>query len=450
MTEIIEILYKGTEFQIELNKENEKYNFELFLEKLKEKVIDFNEKSTLKLMTINTKEPYQLINENNFEDIINNERNGKNLKIIVNLTQNNLINHNINNSSLEKRESDFSNKKDSSNENINNEKVNNENENKINNKIIEDDNSKNLNEDNNINNEINNNNSEQKNNNILNGELSLKSEEIYKKLQENEKKYTEIKKKKNNPFKGEICMICNKEIQYIKYLCCFCDKFSCCENCEKNHSHTMFKYKDSNISYIFSSYKFIEKTNNFKLSNPINPFNIFSIDILIEPECDLNFSMKPNQKIKVPITIKNLSNTIINSDNFIVIVRNFYFMNIKYDDNKNFIINPKSTYQIIFDFESFNQIKSENIEFLLFSNVINIKPNEKNKFNIKVDINNDPEEEALNKFFSNYEKILLLNKEHKKKILECVHKCNKNLTPNDIYILLKKYNWNIEICNQYL
>ena len=41
-------------------------------------------------MTTNTKEPYLLINEDNFEDIINHERNGNNLKIIVNLTQNNL------------------------------------------------------------------------------------------------------------------------------------------------------------------------------------------------------------------------------------------------------------------------------------------------------------------------------------------------------------------------
>ena len=43
--------------------------------------------------------------------------------------------------------------------------------------------------------------------------------------------------------------------------------------------------------------------------------------------------------------------------------------------------------------------------------ILNLKMN---KFNIKVDINNEPEEETLNKFFSNYEKILLLNKEHKK------------------------------------
>ena len=364
MTEIIEILYKGTEFQIELNKENEKYNYDLFLENLKEKITDFSEKSTLKLMTINTKEPYLLINENNFEDIINHERNGNNLKIIVNLTQNNLKNPQINNSSFEKKESDFRYEKDLSNENINN-------ENKISNKI-EDDNLKNLNEDNKtVNNEIDNNNSVQKTNNILKGELCLKSEEIYKKLKENEKKYIEIKQKKKNPFKNEICMICNKEIEYIKYLCCFCDKFSCCENCEKNHSHTMFKYKDSNISYIFSSYKFIEKTNNFKLSNSINPFNIFSIEILIEPECDLNFSMRPNQKIKVPIIIKNLSNTIINSDNFIVIVRNFFYMNIKIHDNKNFIINPRSNYQLIFDFESFAQIKSEKLNFYYFKLILN-------------------------------------------------------------------------------
>ena len=54
MTEIIEILYKGTEFQIELNKQNRKYNFDLFLENLKEKITDFTEKSSLKLMSINT------------------------------------------------------------------------------------------------------------------------------------------------------------------------------------------------------------------------------------------------------------------------------------------------------------------------------------------------------------------------------------------------------------
>ena len=437
MTEIIEILYKGTEFQIELNKQNRKYNFDSFLENLKEKITDFTEKSSLKLMSINTKEPYLLINEDNFEDIINHERNGNNLKIIVNLIQNNL-NSQTNYSTFKKRETDVLYEKQP----INDENINKESQNKSNNNLNS------LNNQNNLNDEFKN--LEEKNNNILKGESSLKSEEIYKKLKENEQKYIEIKKRKKNPFKGEICMICNKEIEYVKYLCCFCDRFLCCENCEKNHSHTMFKYKDSNISYIYSSFKFIEKTNNFKLSNSINPFNIFSTEILIEPECDLHFSMRPNQKIKVPIKIKNLSNSIINSDNFIILVRNFFYMNIKYNDNKNFIINPKSTYQLIFDFESFNQIKSENIEFLLYSNDINIKQNEKNKFNIKVDINNDPEEEALNKFFSHYENILLLNKIHKKKILECVHKCNKNITPIDIYLLLKKNNWNVEICNQYL
>ncbi len=45
-------------------------------------------------------------------------------------------------------------------------------------------------------------------------------------------------------------MIFNKEIEYIKYLCYFCDKFSSCENCEKIILTQCFK--DSNISYIFS------------------------------------------------------------------------------------------------------------------------------------------------------------------------------------------------------
>ena len=56
-------------------------------------------------MSINTKEPYLLINEDNFEDIINHERNGNNLKIIVNLIQNNL-NSQTNYSTFKKRETD--------------------------------------------------------------------------------------------------------------------------------------------------------------------------------------------------------------------------------------------------------------------------------------------------------------------------------------------------------
>ena len=220
MTEIIEILYKGTEFQIELNKQNRKYNFDLFLENLKEKITDFTEKSSLKLMSINTKEPYLLINEDNFEDIINHERNGNNLKIIVNLIQNNL-NSQTNYSTFKKRETDVLYEKQP----INDENINKESQNKSNNNLNS------LNNQNNLNDEFKN--LEEKNNNILKGESSLKSEEIYKKLKENEQKYIEIKKRKKNPFKGEICMICNKEIEYVKYLCCFCDRFLCCENCEK-------------------------------------------------------------------------------------------------------------------------------------------------------------------------------------------------------------------------
>ena len=69
-------------------------------------------------------------------------------------------------------------------------------------------------------------------------------------------------------------MIFNKEIEYIKYLCYFCDKFSSCENCEK--IILIQCLKDSNISYIFSSNKFIEKTINFKFSNSINPLIFFN------------------------------------------------------------------------------------------------------------------------------------------------------------------------------
>ena len=46
-------------------------------------------------------------------------------------------------------------------------------------------------------------------------------------------------------------------------------------------------------------------------------------------------------------------------------------MNIQYNDIKNFIINPKSTSQLIFDFESFDQIKSEKLNFYYIKLILN-------------------------------------------------------------------------------
>ena len=471
MNEIIEILYKGTELQIELIKEDEKYFFNTFMNKIKEIINDIPENSNIKLMTINTKEPYLLINEDNFNDILNKERNGNNLKIIANISEINQINSI--NSSFERTNSDFSSERKISIDNLNeeidlkknndnndikdnkNNDYNNTNENKDNSNNKNNDNN-NINSNNNINDKDNDNNNlnieknkkEDKNliNDLFKEEKILNSKDIYDKLKENEKKYKNLNKKKN-PFKGEICDICEKEIEYEKYLCCICNRFSCCSNCEKKHNHTMFKYKDSFFSYIFSTFKFIEKTNNFK---PPNSFYLFSNEIFIEPENDFNFSMRPNQKIKFPIKIINESSNIIKSDTFIILVRNFNYLNIKYSDNQIFSINPKSSIIFFFDIESFDKLKSENIEFLLYSDIINIKQNDKIKFNLKIDINEEPEEDALNKFFSPYKNILLLSKEHKKKILECVQLLNKNLSPLEIYDLLKENQWNVDQCRKYL
>ena len=70
-------------------------------------------------MTINTKEPYLLINEDNFNDILNKERNGNNLKIIANISEINQINSI--NSSFERTNSDFSSERKISIDNLNEE-----------------------------------------------------------------------------------------------------------------------------------------------------------------------------------------------------------------------------------------------------------------------------------------------------------------------------------------
>ena len=212
MNEIIEILYKGTELQIELIKEDEKYFFNTFMNKIKEIINDIPENSNIKLMTINTKEPYLLINEDNFNDILNKERNGNNLKIIANISEINQINSV--DSSFERTNSDFSSERKISIDNLNEEidlKKNNDNNDKkdsennnFNNINENKDNSNNKNNDNNninpnnnindkdndnINLNIEKNKKEDKNliNDLFKEEKILNSKDIYDKLKENEK-----------------------------------------------------------------------------------------------------------------------------------------------------------------------------------------------------------------------------------------------------------------------
>ena len=65
-------------------------------------------------------------------------------------------------------------------------------------------------------------------------------------------------------FKSEKCTICNNILKGVKYICCLCDNYILCEECELYHIHPCFKYKMHFISNVIETSNFIEKCYGFK------------------------------------------------------------------------------------------------------------------------------------------------------------------------------------------
>ena len=255
----------------------------------------------------------------------------------------------------------------------------------------------------------------------------------------------------SSEFSDEVCSICNNQLEGIKYICCICDKCILCDICEEKHHHPVFKYKNKFLSTISETYRFIEKMNNFEEGvNPIKFIGgLFEKDasISIEPDTDYDISIRPYKKIRIPIKIKNnCSKDSIHSKNFIIIIRNFTQVNIYYNNNIDFTIKPKETYTMYFTCESNGKLCKENITFEFISQKIKFKDDEKTKFNMTISVNEDEEEEELNKEFKNYDGICLLSKKHKQQILNIMNMKKTQKSPLEIYYILKNNNWDISIC----
>ena len=95
-----------------------------------------------------------------------------------------------------------------------------------------------------------------------------------------------------------------------------------------------------------------------------------------------------------------------------------------------------------------NRTGKEKIVFYCFSEEIYFKNPEKLNFTLEFEVNNDEEEENLNKKLNNYSNVIVYNKEHKQiavDIMESIgDKDRSNEHLNKVFNLLIKYNWNKE------
>ena len=474
-----EILYQTKTIIVILSfEENEKVLFNKFIEQIK-KELDIkdinNKKEIFKIMTLNTKEMYLIVNEDNFENIIKEKTKDGIIKLFLDIDfVDEIVQINNKNEIKKIEEDDFNEEISLSNfneKNIINEKEKIENKiinEKIDNNIVENSNNFNIindiKEKDNIKNKI-----IEENQNIINDNIIINPNTNIN----NSKKALKENKSNNNPIIIEnyindnkintnnssniiqkeileLCTICKKLIKdKIKYECCICDKCILCPNCEKNHEHPCIKFKKGKnfLKSLKDCHFFMSQKQNFNSLLPIKLIkNIFNItyDIIVQLEIDNHIEFGTNTLIEIPFKIKNFSEHPINSEDFIIIARNYSIVNITYDLKDKFIIKPKNFIKKNLLCQSYDKIGRENVVMEIYSNKIKIRESAFVRENIEIVVSDDEENKELNKKFNFFPKIQLLNKLRKKMLLYIIenHFVEKNVT--QIYESLMNNKWDLD------
>jgi len=248
----------------------------------------------------------------------------------------------------------------------------------------------------------------------------------------------------------EICTICNKLIKdKIKYECSICDNCVLCQKCEEQHNHPCIKFKigKSILSSLKECHSFMSQKHKFTSILPIkyikNIFN-YTYDLILQLEIDNHIEIRPNKTIEIPILIKNYSEQSVSSKDFVILIKNYSIVNIAYDMNNNFTIEPKNYFKINLNCVSGDKTGRDLLKIEIYSTTIKIRDSIFSKANIELLVSKDEEDEELNKKFIFYPKIQLLNKLRKKMLLYIVEKhfCEKSIT--QIYDSLRENNWNLD------
>ena len=249
------------------------------------------------------------------------------------------------------------------------------------------------------------------------------------------------------------CDLCNMGIKGCKYQCFICDNLSLCEFCQKTHDHPCFKFKSKSISNLIDSFYYIKKSHGNIEEFTINPISIVKnmfengIKVNIGTRIERSILVGINQNFEIPIIITNNSEVKIESKNFIVIARNYKWVNVKINFPQNFTINPLSSHEVILSCSSSNNIGKDNVTIQLYSNCYKFIEDKLNQNSIEFNIvvSKDEENNFFSKEYKDYPRIILLDK-IKKKLIEKIitRKWMPDKTHDEIYDILKNNKWNVD------
>jgi hypothetical protein len=268
--------------------------------------------------------------------------------------------------------------------------------------------------------------------------------------------FVDIKKSPEEPPYGSIfddsCSICSNPIYFIKYSCCICRNTILCEICEKDHSHPCIKFKEKEVSTVEEVFTYLISQQQNRRGSELNKSffkkvkeiseNLFerkfkaNIDVFSQ-----KFAMRPNRTIKIPVLITNESKNTIPPNKILVMARNNKDLIVKTQICK-YEIHPKQKVEVSLECTSSQQLKSYDFEILLYSNEVNI---EAEVIPMKIEVNNDEDEEEIDSFFAMQPKILTLEKFQKEIIMHVIKSGTSVKHPYVIYNTLIKFNWDLDL-----
>ena len=228
----------------------------------------------------------------------------------------------------------------------------------------------------------------------------------------------------NDIFNSEVCSFCFNVMTSCKYICSICENCNLCERCEKLHLHPCFKYKTAFLSNLTDTYKYIDRNYNYHI--PIDSKKMTKLirkeyDLKIVPMTDLKFTLRPNKVFDIPVKVLNLSDTDINSSQFMIVVKNNKLINISYEIDKFFDIKPNEEHEVKLICRTPNSITLEQINIEIYSDQLKIRMSSRLNFDIEIEITKDESDEKLNDEL-NYDKYAIFHtKVHKKIILSMIY-----------------------------
>ena len=166
----------------------------------------------------------------------------------------------------------------------------------------------------------------------------------------------------------------------------------------------------------------------------------------MRPLSDKKVSLRPRKETLFPIKVFNLSKEIVNSSKFQIIPKDNKLVQIYYEANNRFSLGPNSNFTVKMKCITGKKLGTEKINFYAFSEELKFKNQSELNFSIEFEINDDEEEEKMNKKLEYNENVIVYNKEHKNialSILESIGDKNRNKTHIDqVFNILMKSNWN--------